>query len=305
MQPRLLLTLAAVVFSAPVWADAPDVPAAPAASVDSVRAEPRIQFHPIHGTVILGNNLARLKVPDTFDYLDPKESEVMLTKVWGNPEGAGTLGMLVPSGEAVDAENGWGVVITYDDDGHVSDEDAGKIDYDVLIQDMRKHVEAVNAQRTGRGFTSVSLVGWAVKPRYDAAARKLYWARELAFGKGDQHTLNYNIRVLGKEGVLHLNAVSGMPQMARIEKLMPTVLDCVEFQPGSRYGDFNASTGRRATYGIAGLVAGKGALKVGFFKGIWVMLLAAKKFVVVVFVVAVFVALTAFVSMRFMRNRER
>ena len=53
-------------------------------------------------------------------------------------------------------------------------------------------------------------------PSYDAAAHKLYWAKELMFGTDMDHTLNYNIRVLGRRGVLVLNAVAEMKQLAVI-----------------------------------------------------------------------------------------
>jgi uncharacterized membrane-anchored protein len=39
-----------------------------------------------------------------------------------------------------------------------------------------------------------------------------------------------------------------------------------------------------ASYGIAALVAGGVAAKLGLFKGLWVLLLGAKKFVIVGFI---------------------
>ena len=44
----------------------------------------------------------------------------------------------------------------------------------------------------------------------------------------------------------------------------------VDFQEGHRYADFTESTDKVATYGIAALVAGGIAAKVGLFKGLWV-----------------------------------
>ena len=65
---------------------------------------------------------------------------------------------------------------------------------------------AANEEREKQGFERVTLIGWAEPPSYDAAAHKLYWAKELAFADNPDHTLNYNIRVLGRRGVLVLNA---------------------------------------------------------------------------------------------------
>ena len=58
----------------------------------------------------------------------------------------------------------------------------------------------------------------------------------------------------------------------------------VDFKEGSRYADFDPKVDKVATYGIAALVAGgvlAGAAKLGFFKLLWVGLIAAKKFVII------------------------
>lgn len=73
--------------------------------------------------------------------------------------------------------------------------------------------------------------------------------------------LNYNIRMLGRRGVLVINVVAGMPQLADVEKATPALLAMVDFQPSHRYADFNADTDKTATYGLAALVAGGVAAK--------------------------------------------
>lgn len=45
-------------------------------------------------------------------------------------------------------------------------------------------------------------MGWAEPPSYDAPAHKMYWAKDLLFSGNTEHTLNYNIRILGRRGVL-------------------------------------------------------------------------------------------------------
>jgi uncharacterized membrane-anchored protein len=56
----------------------------------------------------------------------------------------------------------------------------------------------------------------------------------------------------------------------------------VDFDPGQRYADFNPSTDKLAAYGIAALVAGGIAAKAGLFAKLGVILLAAKKFIILV-----------------------
>jgi uncharacterized membrane-anchored protein len=58
----------------------------------------------------------------------------------------------------------------------------------------------------------------------------------------------------------------------------------VNFKEGSRYTDFDSSTDKIATYGLAALVAGGIAAKAGFFKLLLVGILAAKKFIILAFV---------------------
>jgi len=128
----------------------------------------------------------------------------------------------------------------------------------------------------------MELIGWAEPPRYDSATHKLYWAKELKFGNATGNTLNYNIRMLGRRGVLVLNAVASMDQLSQIEQKTPEILSAIDFNPGNRYADFSAASGDKvATYGLAALVAGGVAAKLGLFKGLWVLILGAKKFIII------------------------
>jgi len=87
--------------------------------------------------------------------------------------------------------------------------------------------------------------------------------------------------VLGRGGYLSLNAVAAMSQLELIQRQMPEVLAMTEFDPGQRYGDFDASTDKVAAYGISALVAGAIAAKAGLFAKLFVLLLAFKKAVIV------------------------
>ncbi|MEO7777208.1 MAG: DUF2167 domain-containing protein, partial [Fibrobacteria bacterium] len=124
-------------------------------------------------------------------------------------------------------------------------------------------------------------VGWAEKPHYDKDAHKLHWAKELRFGDSQENTLNYNIRILGRKGVLVLNAVAGMSSFPAVKEGIRPILDAVDFQEGHRYSEFNPKLDKVATYGIGGLVAGGILAKVGFFKLLLVGLLALKKFLII------------------------
>ncbi|MEF3084030.1 DUF2167 domain-containing protein, partial [Luteimonas sp. SMYT11W] len=91
---------------------------------------------------------------------------------------------------------------------------------------------------------------------------KLYWAKDLMVD-GGEHSLNYNVRVLGREGVLNLNAIASMQQIEAIKKEMQQVTAFTEFTEGNRYTDFDSKTDKVAEYGLAALVAGGVASKLG------------------------------------------
>jgi uncharacterized membrane-anchored protein len=230
------------------------------------------------GAITLPGGVASLELPEGFHYLSPEDTESVLVTAWGNPPGNETLGMLLQSPDDILADESWAAVIVYEEDGYVSDENADSIDYAEMLEDMQASSRESNAARVEAGYEEVELVGWAATPRYDQAANKLYWAKELRFGDIPVNTLNYNVRILGRKGVLVLNLVATMPQLQDIETAIPTVLAMTNFNPGHRYSDFDPSVDQVAAYGIGALVAGKLAAKAGLFAKFGVLLLALKKF---------------------------
>ncbi|WP_425147363.1 DUF2167 domain-containing protein [Deinococcus sp.] len=224
------------------------------------------------GPIQLLHGGATVQADQTLRYLDAADAKKVIVDVWGNPPQVAqdVLGMLVPGSAAPDTEGGWGIVLTESQDGHVSDSDAAKTDYAELLHTMQSGTEERNAARKKAGYEPIKLVGWAEPPSYDAATHKMYWARELAFGEAAtpqaDHTLNYAVRVLGRQDVLELNAVGSMAQLPAIRQGMQQVVQRVSFNPGARYEDFNGGTDKLAAYGIAGLIAGGAvAQKVGLF----------------------------------------
>jgi uncharacterized membrane-anchored protein len=248
----------------------------------AVRQKLAEELKPQEGEVTLPGGIAKVNVPQSLRYYGPKDAETVLVKIWGNPPtDEKLLGLLLPAGKSPLDKDSWAVVIDFEDSGYVKDDDAAKINYDNLLKDMKASAVESNKAREKAGYGKVELVGWATKPHYDAAAKKIYWAKDLEFDGDPEHTLNYFIRVLGRRGVLNLNVVGAMDQLAEIEKATPTILAAVEFTEGNRYADFKSGTDKIATYGLAGLIAGGVLAKTGVLKGLFALLLAGKKFVVV------------------------
>jgi uncharacterized membrane-anchored protein len=211
------------------------------------------------GAIDIAKGAVSLNVPAGYYYLDLADSKKVLEDVWGNPPDDAIEGMLFKEGTSALDEGNWGVVLTYDPSGYVSDEDASKINYADLLKDMQSGEKEVNAERVRQGYPSIELVGWAATPRYDASSHKLYWAKDLIFNKEPAHTLNYSMRVLGRRGVLELNFVASMEELRKVEAASADVLAIPEFKSGYRYEDFDPKIDKKADYGIAGLVAGGAA----------------------------------------------
>ncbi len=226
------------------------------------------------GKVSVGRDLATFDLGEDYYFLDADDANHVLVELWGNPPYAGTLGMIFPI-YATPLDDTWGIEVTYEDIGYVSDEDAENYDYQELLQTMQADISAGNKTRVEQGYEAIELVGWAEKPHYDPVGRKLYWAQELAFDGSDSHTLNYNIRALGRQGVLVINFIADMDRLDDVRDASPDILNMVSFNPGNRYSDFDPSVDTVAAVGIGGLIAGKALTKTGFLA---VALVFLKKF---------------------------
>jgi uncharacterized membrane-anchored protein len=222
-------------------------------------------LHYQHGEISLEGGIAKISIPQGFKFLNKEEASMVITKIWGNPSAKNVLGMIMPENSNVLNDSSFAFVVQYSDMGFVKDDDADKINYDDLLKDMQKGDEEENKARIEAGGEALIMKGWAQKPFYDKTNRVLHWAMDLQSGSSDQHTLNYNVRVLGRKGVLVLNAVANMRELPLVNANIEKVLHIVQFTEGNKYSDYNPSVDKVAAWGIGGLVAGKVLAKVGIF----------------------------------------
>jgi uncharacterized membrane-anchored protein len=224
------------------------------------------------GLVTLPAAQASLNVREGFRFLDKDDARAVLEDYWGNPEDDAVLGLLVPTADPLGTEHSWAVVLTYSGDGYVSDEDAAEIDYDELLVEMQEQTLDSNEALAEMGYPTSQLIGWAQEPRYDSTNKRLHWAQHIQFEGVDGGTLNYDIRVLGREGYLSMNAIADMDDLPRVNAAMDDVLAMATFNPGLTYAEFNPDTDRTAAYGLAALVGGGVAAKAGLFAKIGLVL---------------------------------
>lgn len=219
------------------------------------------------GEIKLPEAEATLTVPAGFYFLDAADARKVLVDSWGNPPSLadGVLGMLFPSSMTPLDTDSWGATITYLNEGYVADDDAKSVDYDAMLSDMKVSTLAGNEERTKAGYDPITLIGWASPPYYDQPQHKLHWARELKFGTADVNTVNYDVRVLGRLGVIELSFITDVNHLTAVKAAMPDVLAMASFDQGSRYEDFDSSIDKVAGYGIAALIGGAAAQKAGLF----------------------------------------
>jgi uncharacterized membrane-anchored protein len=227
------------------------------------------------GEITVGDAIATFDIGEDYYFLGPDDSNTGLGDMWGNPPGEAPRGMIFRADTTPFHVDAWGLAITFEDIGYVSDEDANDYEYNELLATMQADTREESKQRVANGYGAIELVGWAEPPHYDRTSRKLYWAQELKFDEDAEHTLNYAIRALGRKGVLVMNFIAPMTALSEVRAATPDVLAMSNFTDGNRYSDFNPSLDKVAAIGIGGLIAGKVVAKTGLLLG---LLFAFKKF---------------------------
>lgn len=263
--------------------------------VDSVNKAMKYQT----GLVKLKGNVAELKVPPGFKYLNVEQSKYVVEDLWGNLPQDNLEGMLFPADSNPFDDSSYAFIITYKPMGYVKDDDAESIDYDDLMKQMQKDEVEENKRRKEIGATSLHTVGWASKPYYDKQHKVLHWAINLHPDGADENTLNYKVILLGRKGILVMNAVAPLSALDSVKADMAAVVAIPHFASGNRYDDFNPDVDKIAAWTVGGLVAGKILASTGFFALIGKFLIAAWKFILLGFA-----GLAAGVKKLFNRKKE-
>lgn len=222
--------------------------------------------------------LATIHLADPYSFIPAAEGAAFM-RALGNSTGENFHGLVLSKNQ----DQYWFVTIDYVDSGHLNDDDAKSWNADELLQNIKDGTEASNKDRTERGFPALDVVGWVEKPSYDESAHQLVWSM-LAKERGNASqvaTINYNTYALGRQGYFELNLVTSENTIADDRKHAGAILAGLDYQPGQRYGDFNAATDRVAEYGLAALIGGIAAKKLGLFAVIGVVLAKFGKFILI------------------------
>jgi len=205
---------------------------------------------------------AMLRLPAGHLFVPQPQAGALLNAM-GNPGKDPRLqGVIFPAGDG-----GWFMTVRYEASGYVKDDDAKEWNADDLLKSYRDGTEASNEERVKLGVPAIEIIGWAEKPAYDATAHRLVWAMS-SHDKGAPadapQGVNYNTYALGREGYFSLNLVTGLAELPQHKGAAHKLLEALEYKQGKRYADFDAKTDHVAEYGLAALVVGVAAKKLGF-----------------------------------------
>ncbi|TVO64978.1 DUF2167 domain-containing protein [Denitromonas ohlonensis] len=251
---RTLLAILALGCVIPSLAQADTANELEAASIAATAAQITGPQH-----VMLGNQ-AQLALPNGFAFI-PAAEGARLMRAMGNQTDDGFMGLVI--GEQMAGF----MSVRYDAAGYIKDDDARDWDAEALLQNLKDGTEAGNEMRRQQGFPEFVVDGWVEAPRYDAAHQRLVWSARLRDKQppAEQSSpgVNYNTYQLGREGYISMNLVTDLANVESQKPIAGQMLDALSFHEGKRYADFNADTDSVAAYGLAALVGGVAAKKIG------------------------------------------
>jgi uncharacterized membrane-anchored protein len=194
----------------------------------------------------------------------PRPQAQRLLEVMGNPgEDPQLQGLIVPRGERMS----WFMIVRFVDAGYVKDDDARNWNAEDLLESFRAGTAEANKEREKMGVPGLEILGWAEVPRYDAARQRLVWAmksREIGAKPDEPLNVNYNTYALGRDGYFTMNLVTGLDELPGLKPMAERQLAALEYDAGKRYADFQEGHDHVAEYGLAALVVGVAAHKLGF-----------------------------------------
>ncbi len=242
---------------------------AAAQPTEAAQAEMRAAVQAANKAALLGPadvklvDQAVLKLPEGLVYIPPAEAGRLLTAM-GNRVGEGVLGLVVsPAPEA-----NWFVVMRFYKSGYIKDDDAKEWKVDELLAGLKAGTEQGNQERRSRGIPEIEVVGWVQAPQYDANTHRLVWSlasREKGAAGGAERGVNYNTYALGRDGYISMNLVTDLAKIDAERPVAHHLLAALAYNDGKRYTDFNSATDHVAEFGLAALVGGVAAKKLGLF----------------------------------------
>ena len=200
---------------------------------------------------------AHIKIPEGYMFTGRKGTQTLM-QLYGNLLTQWEQGYIEPVAE----DENWFVVFEYENAGHVKDDEKGDLDADSIMETFKENDKGANEERKRMGMPALNTVGWLVPPYYSEQTHNLEWALLLE-SEGEQN-VNYNIRLLGREGIMHVTVVTGTEEFEEVKTKIPALLEGFAFNPGRTYAEYQKGD-KLADYGLMAML-GVGAVgAIGIF----------------------------------------
>ena len=208
---------------------------------------------------------ATLQLPQGYGFVPTREATALM-EAMGNSRNDNFIGLIMPPHAGEDDAEDWMVSVDYDPAGYIKDEDAKNWNADELLQNLKDGTEAANENRVRLGIAPLEVTRWIEAPAYDSATQRLVWSaegRDKGAAADADNTVNYNTYLLGREGYVSLDLITSTSKIEEQKATARNLLAAVKFNDGKRYADYDASSDKVAAYGLAALVGGVAAKKLG------------------------------------------
>ena len=235
----------------------------------------------VHGPASVAlKNQAHLALPEHYGFVPQQEAAAFLTAMGGATDNT-FIGLITPT----DRDNdGWMMTVRYEAAGYVKDDDAKHWDADKLLDTLKEGTEAGNAHRIEIGAQPIKVTRWIAPPAYDAPTHRLVWAAEVVNKEGhdDDPGVNYNTYLLGREGYISLDLITSLAAVEKDKPAAHQILGMIAYEKGKSYDEFNSSTDKVAAYGLAALIAGVAAKKLGLLALLGVAIVKYAKLLLII-----------------------
>lgn len=223
-----------------------------------------------------------LDLPAGYIFIPEKEGREYIN-ILGNQVGPEFIGLIMPE----DNPFAWFITVSFVKSGYIRDDDAKNLKPEDLLKFIRKQTEKENIKRMKLGGIPIEIVSWIHPPTYNSENHQLIFStliHERVSQDNFDKTGNYSVLVLGREGIFSLKLVVYGETFDEAKNILSAV-KAPYFKPGKTYADFCVDTDRVAEFGLAALIVGIGAKKVGLLAGIGVFLTKIWYFLVMAFLI--------------------
>lgn len=168
------------------------------------------------------------------------------------------------------------IAINISNGGHIDDAEGGSLNPSDLLRSIKEGTAADNEKRKRDGHGVVEVVGWKNLPNYDKTRNLLSWsitANEPGLGSSTNNSYIF----LTREGFISFSAPLDNTNLVKGGNDLQAITQSLQVSPGQKYDEFKPGIDKMAEVGLAALITGVAAKKLGLFAVIAAFVIKAWK----------------------------